>query len=189
MQFIPYRILLSLFLVLLCLSCKKEGNQSRQKEVEDIFIKDLNNGTISTGQPTADAAVIYFNFDERRQVLATDTWHIAFTGMANTTILSNAQDGVWLSIQNVDYQNITQRPSITYDLTSLGNANIHARGWFTYNYQTHIVSPVAGRTIFVQTNRDKIYKLQMLSIYFGAPLFPTLNDAAPYLNFRFAELE
>lgn len=51
-------------------------------------------------------------------------------------------------------------------------------GWYTYNPQTNVVSPIPGRTIVVRTADGEGYaKVRILSYYEGAPADPAASDA------------
>lgn len=42
-------------------------------------------------------------------------------------------------------------------------------GWYNYNRETHLITPIPGRTLVVRTHDGKYAKVEILSYYKGAP--------------------
>ncbi|MBQ0734222.1 HmuY family protein [Aquimarina celericrescens] len=55
-------------------------------------------------------------------------------------------------------------------------------GWYNYNFQTNIVSPIAGKILVFRTRNNRYAKLEILSYYKDAPTSPdpTLNEGRYY---------
>lgn len=185
--------ILSLFIVLALSSCSKKESEARPQELQipEIVITDLLAGKESAGAPTAPepgAEVLYFSLSEGK-VSDIRNWDIAFTGIYYTQIISNTKANTWFSVLNTDYAKMRQAPSVAYQTAQSGNAGMSAEGWYSYDIQTHVLTTVPGKTICIKTGSGKIYKLEMKSIYKGAPLYPAVGDRAPYLNFRYQQLK
>lgn len=172
-----------------CSCSKNEETKPSPKERPDIYVRDLNNGEITSGQPTGIAKPIYFNLGSQQTVAAGSDWDIAFGGIANTVISSNSKSGTWMKVLNVDYASIHSKPSISYDESESGNIASYENGWYIYNVRTHVVEPIRGKTFFIQTAKGKHYKLKMISIYKDAPEYPTSMDKATFLTFQYCALD
>lgn len=181
------RALICLTIIVVIASCKKTEALIEESSPVDIHISDLNNGEEITGEPSKNSEAIYFDLSAGKEVAVLDSWDIAFLGMANTTISANTKAGTWLQIANVDYDQVNKRPSLNYELAAIGNGSTNPNGWFSYDTNTHLVSPIKAKTVFVKTETG-IYKLAMISIYKGAPQYPSSTDKAPFLSFRYARL-
>lgn len=187
-----YNKLIFLTLLISCIFCscsKNEETKPTPKELKDIYIRDLNNGEVTSGQPTGIASPIYFNLESQQTVSAGSNWDIAFGGIANTVISSNSKAGTWMKVMNADYATIQQKPSITYDESESGNIASYDNGWYIYDVQTHVVEPIRGKTFFLQTSKGKHYKLKMISIYKGAPEYPTSMDKTTFLTFQYSAFD
>gem|GEM_PF-1998914 len=180
---------LALLLFILSSCSKNEEPRSEPDKPQDIFVRDLNNGHFSTGQPSGIAKPIYFSLQKNAEAKADGDWDIAFTGLANTLIVSNSKVGTWMKVLNVDYDKIDRKPSLSYSEAESGNIANYENGWYTYDVQTHVVEPIKGKTIFLRTGNGKYYKIKMISIYEGAPAYPTSSDKTTFLTFQFGELE
>ncbi|MNX47280.1 hypothetical protein D3C86_778310 [compost metagenome] len=59
-------------------------------------------------------------------------------------------------------------------------------GWYFYELNTHIAVPVKNRTYVLKTADGQYAKLQLISMYKGAPATVSdLNWPAPYFTFRY----
>lgn len=182
-----YFLAVLLFLLSSC-SKDKETKPGGDKPQEN-FVRDLNNGNISTGQPSGIAKPIYFSLQKHSEVKANAEWDLAFTGLANTLIVSNSKVGTWMKILNADYDKIDRKPSLSYSEAESGNIANAENGWYKYDVQTHVVEPIKGKTIFIRTGNGRYYKIKMISIYEGAPAYPTSSDKTTFLTFQYAELK
>jgi hypothetical protein len=60
-------------------------------------------------------------------------------------------------------------------------------GWYNYNPNTNVVSPIPGRTVVVRTADGEAYaKIRFISYYEGAPEDPTAGeDESRYYTFEY----
>ena len=58
-------------------------------------------------------------------------------------------------------------------------------GWYAYNGQTQLVSPIAGRTIVLITGEGNYAKVRILSYYKGNPDPPDPSAPSRYYTFEF----
>ncbi len=178
-----------LFLGCLAGGCSK-GNPSPEPPAigKEQYVRDLNNGTSVTGRPEGNAAPIYFSLQENKVMQKDDNWDIAFSGLANTQIISNSKANVWMEVLNSPYEKSQSKPSLPFNQSTSGNVAYGEQGWYIYDVLTHVISPVKGKTIFVKTGNNRVFKIMMVSIYQGAPEFPTKEDPVTFLHFKYQEL-
>ena len=127
--------------------------------------------------PTEAGEFTKFSFSEGATVTG-ENWDIAFRG---TSILVNGGTAIGLtdeptrtgeaaiSVETGTFASIleasadttfSQDAEGTYALTK-GSGN----GWYSYNSQTHIISPIAGKIIVVKTHDGHYAKMEILSYY------------------------
>jgi hypothetical protein len=58
-------------------------------------------------------------------------------------------------------------------------------GWYNYDFNTNVISPIPGNILVVRTAGGKYAKLEILSYYKNAPASPASTDTARYYTFRF----
>ena len=59
-------------------------------------------------------------------------------------------------------------------------------GWYNYNFQTNVISPIPGRTLVVRTADGRYAKVRFVSYYEGAPATPDpFADASRYVTFEY----
>ena len=108
-------------------------------------------------------------------------WDIAFQG---TNIKLNGPS----QILETDYASVVEAPSEGYALEEDGTSVLPSgsgSGWFDYDFNTHVISPAAGKTIVFKTRNGKFSKLEITDYY--KTVF-TDNGPAPaprYYSFRY----
>ena len=156
-------------LSLLMISC---GDDDPVLEpVEAMIVTNLEALTTSgPGQPPA-GDYVKFSF-EKQTVVEGDDWDIAFRA---TNILVNggfaaADDepnrsgiaagyvavGAYGSINSVDEILLTQDSETAYAIPT-GSGN----GWYNYDPQTYLISPIAGRTLVFKTHNGRYAKMEI----------------------------
>lgn len=182
-------------------SCSSDDNNDNTipavetKKVSNLFAAQTGGqGGASSGEFTK------FSFSENA-IVTSDKWDIAFRG---TTIIVNggtkyntedagepARTGSGaVSIVSDTFAGITLFPeSATFKQD--GNT-VYAiptgtgKGWYNYNMQSHIISPIAGKVFVVKTHDGKYAKFEILSYYKDAPATPDGASESPYYTFNFA---
>jgi len=169
-----------LFFTMLFVSC---GDDDPVLEpVEAMIVTNLEAKTTSQpGQPIS-GDYVKFSF-EKQTVVEGDDWDIAFRA---TTILVNggfaaADDepnrsgiaagyvavGAYGSINNVDESLLKQDSETAYAIPT-GSGN----GWYNYDSQTYLITPIAGRTLIFKTHNGRYAKMEIQSYYKDAPESP-----------------
>ncbi len=183
-------ILISLFIV----SCgKDEKNDPTAPPVSvDLPIRTVANlqaDTANTGRFTffslRDSTIVP-NSDS-----ATTRWDIAFRA---TTIIINGGpirfgQGGAVVLTGTDFNTLETLPEtgwrVDSSATSLAIPVGSGRGWYNYNQQTNIISPIPGVVLGIRTADGRYAKLQILSYYLNAPTNPGPNDRARVYTFRY----
>jgi hypothetical protein len=58
-------------------------------------------------------------------------------------------------------------------------------GWYNYNPQANLITPIPGRTIVVRTADGRFAKLRIISYYQDAPAAPTETSVPRYYTFEY----
>ena len=130
---------------------------------------------------------------------ASDTeWDIAFRGTSiiingGTSLGTNDEpertgnagayiaDGTFASITEVDTSLLGQDSEAGYAIPS-GSGN----GWYIYNPQAFLITPIAGKVLVFRTRDGKYAKVEILSYYENAPDNPdAMTDASRYFTFNY----
>lgn len=179
-------------------SCSSDDDKN---EVVPVVTTKVSNiaapQTGGQGQP-AGGAFAKFSFSQNK--LVTDnSWDIAFRG---TTIIVNggAKIGIAdepertgsgaVSIVSGTFASVTAFPAAsTFAQDAAAVYSIptgSGKSWYSYNADTHIISPIAGKVFVVKTHDGKYAKFEILSYYKDAPASPTQTSESPYYTFNFA---
>ena len=99
------------------------------------------------------------------------------TGDAGATIVS----GTFASMTTADGLNFSQDTEGNFAVPT-GSDN----GWYNYNFQTNIVSPIPGKVLVFKTTDGNYAKVEILSYYEDAPANPDPNtNAGRYYTFDY----
>ncbi len=148
-----------------------------------INAQSIQNRSIKGLDATGDA-VVYFSVETGEiipaEAAAFGGWDIGFQG---TTILVNGE------AQYVEskYDALTEAPAEGYLAEESGPVTLPTgdKGWFNYDFNTHVISPVANRILVLKNKKGLFTKLEILDYYkvtFGE------NGPAPaprYYTFRY----
>ena len=160
------------------------------KNVSDLYAPT----TSQPGSPPSGDFIL-FNLMDETQVFD-NSWDLAFRG---TTILINggnkgADDepertgngggyvaiGAYQDIKSVNIEEIKQ-DEITSKAIPTGSGN----GWYNYDFQSHTISAIPGRTLVVRTHDGKYAKLEILCYYKGCPNTPPMTSDSQYYTFNY----
>ncbi len=170
-------IILGVLLTFSIYSCSKEDSNSTtnppSNTAKAVTIYDLPADTGKKGIFTLfsirDGSIVS-NSDS-----LTTKWDIGFAG---TTIITNSGvrgpgQGGAIILKDVDFNSVTEAPETGYrienSLTDLAIPTGSGNGWYNYDPQTHVVSPIPGRVIIIRTADGKYAKLQIISYWKGNP--------------------
>ena len=184
------------------ISCKKDNNNSSGARGATV-VTDLPGDTAAT--PGGPAKTIYFSFVSNTTVDSsqkkTGNWDIAFTNIYNSYVTINngtnpVSPGFGGSIQgalylvNKPFDSVKTVPAAT-EVNVNGSAGMDGYpsaswpGWYQYNMTTHILSTIQGKTLVIRMANGKYAKLEMISLYKGNPVSPSISTPVPYLSFRY----
>ena len=150
-----------------CDSNTGDGGVTLQAQTVTNLAADPNTGLdATTGRPTgAKGRYTLYSLRENKIIPNTDSattkWDIGFQ---SSTIIANGgskgpgQGGLLLRVGA--FQDLTVAPDTTYGVQISGSQ------WYDYNATANLITPKAGRTIFVRTaDGAKYAKMRILSYY------------------------
>lgn len=175
----------------------------------------VGNGSAGNGNPkeTRDFHTFLFRFSDKKQTwlknkadsnanFSKTDWDIAFSGQYNSTLYVN--DGTVNStpafgngskhkivLVKQAYDQVTTAPSDDdFEQKSINGVGMildsDSQGWFNYDMVSHLAKTAPGRTYVIRLSNGNYAKLQMISMYKGAPAAVTdLNWPAPYFTFKY----
>ena len=191
--------LLSVF-ILLFASCEKSSNNDIIMDEDVITFVELNASQYDVN--ILDSLVTgkfeKFSFSEGDTV-SHDNWDVAFSG---TTIIVNGGDsynvnqperignaavyidiGVMSDIKTVDVGRLTQDNEL--DPAIIDDLGISGQGWASYNHESHILSPIAGKILVFRTHDNKYAKMEILYYYDSEDPQPSQGDYGGFYTFNY----
>ncbi len=128
-----------------------------------------------------------------------DDWDVAFRGstiIVNGGAISSADqpnrsgsaavyiaNGVMSDIKIVDVNKLIEdgstRPAIIDDL------GISGQGWASYNQESHVLSPIAGKILVFRTHDNKYAKMEILYYYDSEDPQPSQGDFGGFYTFNY----
>ncbi|WP_400261034.1 HmuY family protein [Sphingobacterium sp. SG20118] len=175
----------------------------------------VGNGAAGNGNPKEkrDFHTFLFRLSDKKQTwlkneadsnanFAKKDWDIAFSGQYNSTLYVN--DGTVNStpafgngskhkivLVKQAYDQVDTAPSDNdFEQKSINGVSAilddDSQGWYNYDMVSHLAKTALGRTYVIRLSNGKYAKLQMISMYKGAPAAVTdLNWPAPYFTFKY----
>jgi hypothetical protein len=213
--YMKYLLSVSVLVVAVCafFSCDEE---TPLQPVVSETIRDLNadyaplvfNPAGPPTRPGETGQYTLFNFATGQIVpnseLNTTNWHIGFR--ATSIIFNSGTSGpgtVAAQIQNGIFDEINEAPEAGYTSDNAaatppqfvisaspqipGSSSLTNQWWRNGGSTTStIVTPIAGRIIFVRTGDNRYAKMEILSYYKGAPATPNnVSDPDRHYTFRY----
>lgn len=196
---------MGLLMLMAMSACTKEEVKPVLADGRSTVVADLPgdvSNTVGSGKPFAP---FYFSLSINAKVDTTQkktaNWDIAFAKEYNSYISINnginessfgsggPGKGALIAV-NQSYDKLTTAPSDEEfkknGITSAGWDSGNGNGWYFYDLKTHIAIPVKNRTYVLRTADGKFAKLELVSMYKGAPIVVTdLTWPAPYFTFRY----
>jgi hypothetical protein len=193
--------ILSLTALFICLlSCNENDENTEIINVEYETITNLHaaqQGGQGSGQDIS-GEFTKFDFSTGQTTTSGTEWDIAFRA---TTIIVNGGvslgtvdepdrtgnagayiiDGTFASVEEVNTSLITQDSDSGYAIPT-GSGN----GWYLYNSQTNIITPIVGKILIFQTRNGRYAKVEILSYYKDVPENPDSTiDLSRYYTFNY----
>lgn len=181
-------------------ACTKEKDAPTIQPVVSQTVKNLpadpTTPSSNTAQPPGSTGKFtLYNLRDNRTVANTDSasnkWDVGFRG---TTIIVNGgaiRSGQGAaSVYTGTFEELTTVPASTtfaqdQSAASLAVPSGSGKGWYNYNGQTNIISPIPGRVIVLKTGEGTYAKLEILSYYKDAPATPGASSQGRYYTFRY----
>jgi len=155
--------------------------------VKDLLADSVTGIDPATQMPKSVGLYTYFNIEKNKIIALTDTangnWDLAFKTtkiLINGGTSGNAMGGAFIynglfddlkSISNDSAFKVDNAPT-SYAITTGSD-----KGWYHYDGQTNIVTPVAGRILVIRTAKGKYAKIEITSYCKGGV---NLTPAASY---------
>jgi hypothetical protein len=191
--------------VVILQSCTKEETSAPQVTLIEKIVTDIPADTIvglsPIGQPIGAGKFTFFSFENNAVVANSDSnstkWDI---GMRGTTIITNGgtsgpgKGGAFVYVGTFD-DLVSVPADSTFKVDVTPNFAIPAldnRGWYTYNRQVNLVTPLPGRVLVFRTATGKYAKVEIINYYKGGVTpAATAPDAVKiyaqrYYTFKFA---
>jgi len=181
-------------------ACTKEKDTPIIQPVVSQTVKNLpadpTTPSSNTAQPPSSTGKFtLYSLRENKSVAnidsASNKWDVGFRG---TTIIVNggairAGKGA-AYVHTGTFDELTAVPtSATFvqdqSATNLAIPTRSGAGWYNYNGQTNIISPIPGRVLVLKTGDGTYAKLEVLSYYKDAPATPNVSSVSRYYTFRY----
>lgn len=153
-----------------------------------------------TGGQGAPIGGDFTKFDfETGAITTSDTeWDIAFRGTTiavNGGVATGTDDeptrtgDAAAAIVTSTFDNVTTAEGLTFTQDSESEFAIPTgsdNGWYNYNFQNNVVSPIPGQILVFKTTEGNYAKIEILSYYQDAPASPDpQTDASRYYTFNY----
>ncbi|MCS7017703.1 MAG: HmuY family protein [Cytophagales bacterium] len=196
-----FAMLLSSAMLALALTSCKEDNVTPVQPVVTETVRDLPADPVridpATGRPLGGTnRFTLYSLRENRIVAnsdsATNKWDIGLRGttlIVNGGAIRSGQGGAFIFTGLFDeLKEIPATATFRTDQSpsDLAIPNASGQGWYNYNSQTHLITPIPGRVIVLRTGDGKFAKVEILSYYKGAPAAPTSTSESRHYTFRFS---
>ncbi len=201
-----YRTTLAIVLTVSFAACDSDSTNDTGSEVEAVVVSDVaadpaTGRDPNTGQPVGttghftlfslrDNAIISSGDNFSAADSASSKWDIGFRG---TTIIINGGvsgpgNGGVILVEGV-FEELQEAPATGYEVDSSEKYAIPSgsgNGWYNYNPQLMVLSPIPGRFLVIRTADGKYAKLKILSYYKGAPdPVDPFSDPERYYTFEY----
>lgn len=186
-------------------SCTKDETSAPQVTLVQKIVKDVPADTIvglsPIGQPVGVGKFTFYSFETNSIVPNSDSnstkWDV---GVRGTTIITNGgtsgpgTGGAFIYVGTFD--DLTTVPAdSTFKVDAAPSYAITAgsnKGWYVYNGQVNLVTPLPGRVLVIRTANGKYAKVEILNYYKGGTT-PAATDpdavkiyTQRYYTFKFA---
>ena len=170
--------------------------------------RSVSNNLYSLYDLDANELILSSSVTDKDQRMADSSgavWDIGFRG--TTVIFNGGISGpadVGAQILSLPFDEVTEAPSDGYILdgrnstcpaiqtpagprpgSSLAICTGADNGWYNYNSDTGLITPIPGRTIVLKTSLGNYASLRFLSYYKGNPSPPDPNQPSRYYTFEY----
>jgi len=186
------RLLIGVLLLTAITSCNKDKDDAPQPQQvlsEPIIVKNIPADVASLGHYT------FFSFKDNdtipRSDSATTRWDIAFK--STTIIVNSGSSGPGAAGAQIVvglFDELAEAPANGYNSDNASSFAIPTgtgTGWYNYSGEpNHVITPIPGRVLVVQTSDGKYAKVEILSFYKDAPATPAYQDpTGRWYTFRY----
>jgi hypothetical protein len=190
-------LFLSIFLISI-VSCSNDDDNTVLLEVQTETVLNLHAPQSGGQGEPVSGAFTKFSFETGTSTTSETNWDIAFRG---TTIIVNGggslgtndepertgnaaayiANGTMATVTEVDTDLLVADSASGYAIPA-GSSN----GWYLYNPQLFLVTPIAGKILVFRTHDGRYAKVEILSYYQDAPENPNpMVDEGRYYTFNY----
>lgn len=162
-------------------ACSKDDDAPAKPTIVSTTSANIDADATGTNKYTL------FSLAENKVIANTDSattkWDIGFR--ATTIIVNGGTSGPGSAAAQVltgVYNDLAEAPEAGYVADAATKA---ITGWYNYNMDTHVISPVTGKFIVLKTATGKYAKLEITSYYKDAPAAPSVTAVSRFYHFRF----
>ncbi|MGB5820246.1 MAG: HmuY family protein [Saonia sp.] len=196
-----FKIVMLLFVAMAFTSCSDDDDEGPQLEAVESKTASNIPAPQTGGQPSPDpigGPFTKFSFATGAVTTDETEWDIAFRGTriaVNGGVATGTADepvrngnagafiatGTFASVTTAEGLTFIQDADGAYAITPLSD-----EGWYNYNPQVNIISPIPGRVLVFRTHDGKYAKVEILSYYKDAPAQPDgFGDESRFYTFNY----
>ncbi|AQG79816.1 HmuY family protein [Spirosoma montaniterrae] len=169
----------------------------RAETVRNLAADPTTGVNPQTGQPLGTTGrFTFYNLRDNQIIANTDSatnkWDVGFRGQSiivNGGAIRSGQGGAYIHTGTFDELTTIPTSATFAQDQSATNLAIPVRsgaGWYNYNPQLNLITPIPGRVLVIRTGDGKYAKMEILSYYENAPTQIDANrDRARFYTFRY----
>ena len=197
-------LVLFVFIIAFLTSCEKSNNHNIVNEELLSFAElDASDFILNISDTSVTGKFTKFSFSEG-DTINHNNWDVAFRG---TTLIVNGGEkshndqpdrsgnaAIYIAIGSMSEINYIDTNRLLQDNSSgsavlenmmVDDLGISGKGWASYNYQTHIISPIPGRVLVFRTHDDNYAKMEILYFYNSPNPEPQNRDYGGFYTFNY----
>ena len=197
-------LVLFVFIIAFLTSCEKSNNHDIVNEELLSFVElDASDFILNLSDTSVTGRFVKFSFSEG-DTINHNNWDVAFRG---TTLIVNGGEeahndqpdrtgnsAVYIAIGSMSEINDIDTNRLLQDNSSgsailenmmVDDLGISGEGWASYNYQTHIISPIPGRVLVFRTHDNNYAKMEILYFYNNPNPEPQNGDYGGFYTFNY----
>ena len=181
----------------LLIGCDSSDPEAEFIAPETVMAMDIPaapfTGFDQLGRPFGPDTYTFFSLRTNQIVANTDSastlWDIGLKG--STIIVNGGTSGPGeggAQIIETLFEEVLVAPETGYAVDSADNFAIPSgsgNGWYNYNPQLQVLSPIPGRVLVIRCADGSYAKLRILSYYQGMPDNPSFESVSRYYTFEF----
>jgi len=187
------------FLILVfqfCTKPKEQVSDTVSNEVNELPADTVVSISMVNGQPypVTSKVPVYYSLENNAAISLsdslTDKWDIGFktSSRGESLLFTNSKYSGGGFVYKKEYSMVTEVPLDSVFVLDTKPGSAFGANWYTYNPQSHSVSPTPGLTLMIKGPKGNYAKIEMLSFYKGKAVPTTQNELftkAYFYSFRY----